>query len=189
VVRRHLGRRLRPDTAFVASTIARHWERLALVEPDEDREPALAHRFGVLGTPTFEPLDAQGVEVRRVRTESEAARREQRLLGAARRSVENRKAGPRPAAWCRGSEEGSRMPRWAPRRWPRRGGSLLTPDEWEEVRPLLERGFGLEACARLLGLRRAVARGERHEGQAMDRATQRRLAFARWLVRTGRLHG
>ncbi|MBI3974443.1 MAG: thioredoxin family protein [Chloroflexi bacterium] len=71
---------------FVAPTVAKHQEQLALVEKDIDREPALARKFRVSGTPTFVVLDAQGRELGRVPPDNNPARFEQRLLSAARLS-------------------------------------------------------------------------------------------------------
>ena len=68
---------------FVAPTVAKHQDKLALVEKDVDREPALAQQFRVFGTPTFVLLDAQGREVGRVPADNNPTRWEQRLLDTA----------------------------------------------------------------------------------------------------------
>ena len=69
---------------FVAPTIAKHQDKLALVEKDVDRENELARRFRVLGTPTYVLLDAQGTELGRVPADNDAARWERQLLTTAR---------------------------------------------------------------------------------------------------------
>lgn len=61
----------------------RHQDKLALIEKDVDREPALARQFQVFGTPTFVLLDAQGKNLGRVPPDLDAARWEQRLVGLA----------------------------------------------------------------------------------------------------------
>lgn len=68
---------------FVAPTVAKHQDKLALVEKDVDREPQLARQFRVFGTPTFVLLDPQGRELGRVPPNFDAARWEQQLLAAA----------------------------------------------------------------------------------------------------------
>ena len=68
---------------FVAPTVAKHQDKLALVEKDVDREPALAQQFRVPGTPTFVLLDPAGREMGRVPADNNAARWEQRLVEAA----------------------------------------------------------------------------------------------------------
>lgn len=68
---------------FVAPTVAKHQDKLALVEKDVDREPQLARQFRVFSTPTFVLLDPQGRELGRVAPNLDAARWEQQLLAAA----------------------------------------------------------------------------------------------------------
>lgn len=69
---------------FVAPTVAKHQDKLALVEKDVEREPALARQLRVFGTPTFILLDPQGREIGRIPADNEPARWEQRLVTAAR---------------------------------------------------------------------------------------------------------
>lgn len=68
----------------VAPTVAKHQEKIALVEKDIDREPQLARQFRVLSSPTFVLLDPQGREIGRVPPDFDRARWEQQLLAAAR---------------------------------------------------------------------------------------------------------
>jgi thioredoxin-related protein len=68
---------------FVAPTIAKHQDKLALVEKDIEREPALARQYRVFGTPTFVVLDATGREVGRMPPDNDPTRWEQRLLAVA----------------------------------------------------------------------------------------------------------
>jgi thioredoxin-related protein len=69
---------------FVAPTVAKHQDKLALVEKDVERESALARQFRVFGTPTFVLLDPEGREIGRVPADNDPVRWDQRLTATAR---------------------------------------------------------------------------------------------------------
>lgn len=70
-------------SSFIAPTVAKHSDRLGLIEKDIDREQALVRKFRVFGTPTFVVLDPLGNELGRLPPDNNPRRWEELLLRVA----------------------------------------------------------------------------------------------------------